>query len=147
VTRKEERGNIMPQVRKLDPEEIKAYQDKGKGTRKITEEQYDAFLADYEIGEFGEATLDEGENRLTVRNRMKAAATRRGIGLNFRRTTGDLIRFEVIEATNGNGNGKTGESASTALIEEAPAPVSSEAPPAPAKPKNKGGRPKKNPAA
>jgi hypothetical protein len=132
----QERGNRMPQVRKLDPEEIKAYQDKGKGTRKITEELYDSILADYEVGEYGEATLDEGENRLTVRNRMKAAATRRGIGLNFRRTTGDLIRFEVIEATNGNGK-------AAAPVE--PPPVVSSEPPA--KPKGKGGRPRKNHAA
>jgi hypothetical protein len=92
----------MPQVRKLDPSEIKAYQDKGKGTRKLVEEQYDAILADYEVGEYGEALLDEGENRLTVRNRMKAAATRRGIGINFRRTTDDLLRFQIIEHSNGD---------------------------------------------
>src|SRR5215207_7923769 len=30
-----ERGATMPQVRKLDPEEVKAYQDKGKGQRKL----------------------------------------------------------------------------------------------------------------
>ncbi|MEO7910383.1 MAG: hypothetical protein ABIV47_12110 [Roseiflexaceae bacterium] len=126
----------MPQVRKLDPEEVKAYQDKGKGTRKITEELYDSILADYGVGEYGEATLDEGENRLTVRNRMKAAATRRGIGVEFRRTSGNLIRFQIIE--HGRGNGK-------AVIPVEPPPVVSSEPPA--KPKNKGGRPRKNPAA
>jgi hypothetical protein len=136
----------MPQVRKLDPEEVKAYQDKGKGQRKLVEEEYDAILADFEVGEYGEGTLEEGENRLTVRNRFKAAATRRGVGINFRRTQGDLLRFQIIEQSNGNGNGISGESASTALIEEPPAPpVSSEAPPTPAK--RKGGRPKKNPTA
>ena len=119
----------MPQVRKLDPEEVKAYQDKGKGQRKITEEQYDSILADYEVGDYGEATLDQGENRLTVRNRMKAAATRRGIGIQFRRTTGDLIRFQVVEQSTGNGK---------AVAEE---PVVSSEPPV--KPKGKGGRPKK----
>ena len=120
----------MPQVRKLAPEEVKAYQDKGKGQRKITEEQYDSILADYEVGDYGEATLDQGENRLTVRNRMKAAATRRGIGVQFRRTTGDLIRFQVVEQSTGNGK---------AVAEEQPV-VTSEPP---AKPKGKGGRPKK----
>jgi hypothetical protein len=129
----------MPQVRKLAPEEVQTIQNKGKGTRKITEEQYDALLAGFEVGEYGEATLDEGENRLTTRNRMKAAATRRGLGINFRRTTGDLIRFQIVEHTNGNGDGIIGESASTALIEKgSAAPISSEAPP-----KNKGGRPRK----
>jgi hypothetical protein len=122
----------MPSFRKLDPEEIKAIENKGKGLRKQTEEIYDAILADYEVGEYGEATLDEGENRLTVRNRMKAAATRRGIGINFRRTTGDLLRFQIVEHSNGNG---------AAVVEEPPFVVPSE-PPAPAK--RKGGRPKKN---
>jgi hypothetical protein len=124
----------MPQVRKLDPEEVKAYQDKGKGQRKITEEQYDAVLADYEVGDYGEGTLDEGENRLTVRNRMKAAATRRGIGIDFRRSTIELLRFKIVERSNGNGT------VATAAPVEPPLVVSSE-PPAP--PKKKGGRPKK----
>jgi hypothetical protein len=122
----------MPQVRKLDPEEVKAYQDKGKGQRKLVEEQYDAILSDYEVGEYGEAVLDEGENRLTVRNRMKAAATRRGIGINFRRTTGDIIRFQIIEYTNG-----APKASRKAAAPEPPPP-----PPAPAK--RKGGRPKKS---
>ena len=119
----------MPQVRKLDPEEVKAYQDKGKGQRKLVEEQYDAIFADYEVGEYGEAVLDEGENRLTVRNRMKAAATRRGIGITFRRTTGDLLRFQIVEHTH-----------------DAPkASRKAAAPPPPPEPvKRKGGRPKKS---
>src|SRR5690242_17621264 len=87
----------MPQVRKLAPEEVQAIQNKGVRQRKLTEQLYDSILADYDVGDYGEATLDEGENRLTVRNRMKAAATRRGIGLEFRRTQGDLIRFQVVE--------------------------------------------------
>ena len=124
----------MPNFRKLDPEEVKAQQDKGKAQRKITEEQYDAILADYEVGDYGEGTLDDGENRLTVRNRMKAAATRRGVAIEFRRTSGDIVRFKIIEVSNGNG-------ASAAAPVEPPPVVSSEPP---AKPKGKGGRPKKS---
>ena len=125
----------MPQVRKLDPEEVQEIQNKGKGQRKIVEEQYDAILSDYEVGEYGEAVLDEGENRLTVRNRMKAAATRRGISINFRRTQGDILRFQVVGHSNGNGT-----VAAAAPVE--PPPVVSAEPPAPAK--KKGGRPKKS---
>ena len=118
----------MPQVRKLAPEEVQTLQNKGKGQRKLIEEQYDAILSDYAVGEYGEAILDPEENRLTVRNRMKAAAGRRNIGIEFRRTSGDMIRFKIIESSSS----------------PAPTPVvvSSE-PPAPAK--RKGGRPKKNP--
>jgi hypothetical protein len=119
----------MPNFRKLDPEEVKAQQDKGKGQRKLTEELYDSILADYEVGDYGEAMLDAGENRLTVRNRMKAAASRRGVGIDFRRTQGDIIRFKIIERSNGNGT------------VAAAAPVVSSEPPTPAK--RKGGRPKK----
>ena len=86
----------MPNFRKLDPEEIKAIENKGKGLRKQTEEMYDAILADYEVGEYGEATLDEGENRLTVRNRMKAAARRRNLAIDFRRTKEDILRFQIV---------------------------------------------------
>jgi len=129
----------MPHVRKLDPSEIQAIQNKGVGTRKLTEELYDSILADYEVGEYGEAILDEGENRLTVGNRMKAAATRRGISISFRRTQGDLLRFQVVEPDSIIGKIKS-------AIAKVPALISSE-PPAPAEPpvpaKRKGGRPKK----
>jgi hypothetical protein len=121
----------MPQVRKLAPEEIQEIQNKGKGQRKIVEEQYDAILSDYAVGDYGEAVLDEGENRLTVRNRMKAAAMRRGIGVEFRRTQGDLLRFQIVEHTNG----------APKPSRKAAAP---EPPPPPAPAKRKGGRPKKS---
>jgi hypothetical protein len=115
----------MPQVRKLAPEEVQAIENKGKGTRKLTEEQYDGFLSDYEVGDYGEAELDGDEKRLTVRNRLKAAAGRRNVGITFRRTQGNVIRFQI--AAPGSGNGK-----------RAPAAV---APAAPTK--RKGGRPRK----
>ena len=126
---KAERGKTMPQVRKLGPEEVKNLENKGKGQRKLTEEQYNAFLSDYEVGDYGEALLDEGENRLTVRNRLKAAAGRRNIGIEFRRTQGDIIRFRIIGGDNGH----------AAPVE--PPPVVSSEPPAPQK--RKGGRPRK----
>ena len=111
----------MPHVRKLAPEEVQAFQNKGKGPRKLVEEQYDAILSDYEVGEYGEALLEPEEKRLTVRNRLRAAASRRGFDINFRRTGGDLLRFQIVAHSNGN----------SATVE----------PPAPAK--RKGGRPKK----
>jgi hypothetical protein len=110
----------MPQVRKLAPEEVQAIENKDKGTRKITEELYDGFLSDYEVGDYGEVELDEEDKRLTVRNRLKAAAGRREVGVEFRRTQGDIIRFRIVAP--GSSNGK-----------RAPAPA-----------KRKGGRPRKN---
>ena len=122
----------MPNFRKLEPEEVKTIENKGKGQRKLTEEQYDAILADYEVGDYGEATLDAGDNRLTVRNRLKAAANRRGIAIDFRRTQGDLLRFKISQQSQ----------SSTAAASAEPVPVAASEPPA--KPKGKGGRPKKN---
>jgi hypothetical protein len=65
---------------------------------RLVEEQYDAFLADYGPGDYGEAELDEGEKRLTVRNRFKAAAARRGLGLIFQPTRGNVVRFRIVVA-------------------------------------------------
>ncbi len=126
----------MPQVRKLAPEEVQTIQDKGKGTRKLVEEQYDSILSDYAIGEYGEAILDPDENRLTVRNRMKAAAGRRSLGINFRRTSGDLIRFQIVEP------GDVAVVTRAKSVKRVPEPEPEPEPVAP--PKRKGGRPKKN---
>ena len=68
----------MPSVRKLEPEEVRAIENRGKGPRKLIEEQYDELLREYNPGDYGEADLDPEENRVTVRNRLKAAAARRG---------------------------------------------------------------------
>lgn len=88
----------MPNFRKLEPDEVQEIQNKGKGLRKLIEEEYDAILAEYSIGEYGEAMLDNEENRLTVRNRMKAAARRRNLAIDFRRTKADILRFQVVAA-------------------------------------------------
>jgi hypothetical protein len=70
------------------------------------------------------------DNRLTVRNRLKAAARRRGIDIDFRRTQGDLIRYKIIGHNNGD------------YAPEESLPLVSSEPPAPAT--RKGGRPKKS---
>ena len=62
----------MPTMRKLTLEEVQALQDKGKGPRKLVEEQYDVILGDYEVGDYGEAELEPDEKRLTVRSRLRA---------------------------------------------------------------------------
>ena len=88
----------MPNVRKLTADEVQALENKGKGQRKLIEEQYDAILSEYAAGEHGEALLEPDENRLTIRNRLKAAARRHGLAINFRRTKDDLLRFQVVAA-------------------------------------------------
>lgn len=122
----------MPQVRKLTPEEVYALDNKAKGQRKMTEDLYDTILADYMPGDYGEADLEATDNRLTVRNRLRAAAKRRGVAIHFHRTNGSILRFQVVEGSSGIGKTPI-EIADEALA----APVSSEAPP-----KRRGGRQK-----
>jgi hypothetical protein len=119
----------MPTVRKLTQQEVQTLEYKGKGTgqRRLVEEQYDAFLADYGPGDYGEAELGEGEKRLTVRNRFKAAAARRGLNLVFQRTNGNVLRFRIAPATEA-------EVTEASVVEHAPSPT----PQAP--PKGRGGR-------
>ena len=127
----------MPQIRKLTPAEIQTLEYKPTGQRKLIEAQYDAILSDYAVGEYGEAALESDEKRLTVRNRLRAAAVRRGLGIDFRRTNGDFIRFQVVEHTDGNGaSAAVPKAAATAAV----AAVSSDLPPKVAKPR---GRPRK----
>ena len=121
----------MPTVRKLTLEEAQVVEGKRKGPRKLAEEQYDALLSEFGVGEYGEAQLGEDEKRLTVRNRLKTAAARRSVGIDFQRTQGDILRFRIVAADGGADGG-----APVAI----PEVVSSE-PPAP--PKRKGGRQKK----
>jgi len=88
----------MPTVRKLSEDEIRTIENKGKGLRKLIEEEYDAFIRDYNVGDYGEAELTSDEKRLTVRNRLKAAAKRRGLSIDFKRTQGSILRFKVGSA-------------------------------------------------
>ena len=128
----------MPHIRKLTPSEVQTLEYKPTGQRKVIERQYDAILSDYAAGEYGEATLEPNEKRLTVRNRLRAAAIRRGLEIDFRRTSGDFLRFRVVDH-------KDGHSASTAVPEAAATEVVAVAipidlPPKVARPR---GRPKK----
>jgi len=88
----------MPTVRKLSEDEVRNIENKGKGLRKLIEEEYDAFVSDYNVGDYGEAELSSDEKRLTVRNRLKAAAKRRGLSIDFKRTQGSILRFKVGSA-------------------------------------------------
>ncbi|MGQ9547185.1 MAG: hypothetical protein ACUVSY_02855 [Roseiflexus sp.] len=87
----------MPRVRKLTKEEILVLENKGKGMRALIAAEYDRFLEDYAIGDYGELELDPEERRTTVRNRLRAAARRRGFDIIFFRTRGLTIPFKIVE--------------------------------------------------
>jgi hypothetical protein len=121
----------MQTARKLPPEEVQVIEGTRKGPRRIAEEQYDGFLSEFAVGDYGEAELGEGEKRLTVRNRLKAAAARRNVAIDFKRIQGDILRFQILAAGGDSSNGAP---------RSIPAVVSAEPPPPP---KRKGGRPRK----
>ena len=86
-------------------------------------------LADFTPGEWAGVDLDDGDNRLTVRNRLEAAATRRGLHLAFRRSSGTIVRFAI-------------ETAPPAPVEQSPPAVAPEPEPQPTwTPKKRGRKP------
>lgn len=116
------KGTAVPTIRKLALDEVHTLENKGKGQRKLVEEEYDRYLADYGAGDYGEAELGEEENRLTIRNRFKAAAERRGVQLTFLRAKGSVIRFKVAPTIaaagveSGSTNGATHDGAPTQAV-------------------------------
>lgn len=108
----------MPTVRKLPPDQVRAIETRHLGSRKRVELEYDELLRDFAAGDYGETTLEADENRLTVRNRLKAAAGRRGLAVVFRRTKDTRLLWQLVTKE---------EVAAAAPTPEAPAPE----PPAP----------------
>lgn len=110
----------MPNVRKLTPEEVREIEGRIKGQRKLVEEEYDAILQEYSIGDYGEAELGPDEKRITVRNRLRAAAHRRDVGLEFRRTRGNTLRFKVVPSDEETDEEAADEVPQPTVVPEAP---------------------------
>jgi len=102
----------MPVVIKISHDDLGLDRRKVKSQRQIVTEIYDTMLEGFNPLDWGEVKLDLDENRVTVRNRLKAAAQRRGLSIRFKRSKGDRMRFEVdtIEATSPD-SGKTDDDA------------------------------------
>lgn len=92
----------MPTMRKVAPEEaVKFEKETDKGMRAAIARQYDEYLSDFTPGDWGKAELGENESKVTVRNRLKAAAGRRMWALEFKRTRDNSVIFRVIgQSTN-----------------------------------------------
>jgi hypothetical protein len=141
----------MPNIRKLNHEEVRTIERKTLGLRRATAAEYDAFLRDFAPGEYGEATLEPDEKRLTVRSRLKAAAGRKDppVQLTFLRTrNSDAVRFKVVTPEDASANSAATKAKPAAKPAAPPAEasiqaVSTDAPPA----APRRGRPPKNAAA
>jgi hypothetical protein len=126
----------MPSIRKLNRDEVRTIERRTLGLRRAIEAEYDAFLRDFAPGDYGEAALETGDKRLTVRNRLKAAAGRHDppLQLTFARTrASDVVRFKVSQ----------GEEQAPAAKPAAPAPVAAASVASDAPPARRPGRPRK----
>ena len=87
----------MPAFRKVSPAEIAVFDQPSIGPRAQVAREYDAYLAGFAVGDYGQAALIDGERRAVVRQRLQAAARRRGLALRFRSGPGPLT-FHVMVA-------------------------------------------------
>jgi hypothetical protein len=85
----------MPSIRKLTPDEVQERKHGKMSKRALVSREYDEMLGQFAIGDWGEVVVDPSEKRLTIRNRLQAAAERKEVKLRFFRTQGPVIRFEV----------------------------------------------------
>ena len=90
----------MPSIRKLTPDEVHERTHGKPSQRSVVSREYDTMLGQFDIGDWGEVVVDPSEKRLTIRNRLQAAAERKDVKLRFSRTQGPAIRFEVQSPSN-----------------------------------------------
>ncbi len=90
----------MPKLVEISKEQFHATTKKPRAAnKKLTKREkihrrYLRMLKPYVKGGFVEVTVQKGETRQTVKNRLKRAADDLGVKLEFKRTRGK-IRFEV----------------------------------------------------
>jgi hypothetical protein len=89
----------MPRFRKLSLVEIAALRTPAPSARAQVAREYDAYIADFVIGDYGRAELHEGERCDMVRRQLQGAAKRCGLALRFRSGPGPLtFRVEAAPA-------------------------------------------------
>jgi hypothetical protein len=86
----------MPTVRKIAPIAVEP-KPLPLSKRSQVAQEYNAYLDGFAAGDYGRAALFNGERRALVRQRLQAAARRRGLTLRFRSGPGPLT-FHVTVA-------------------------------------------------
>jgi len=90
----------MPVFTKMTQEDVEVLlgkkQRKGLNQREAVRQQYVEYLKQYQPGEWVSVELQEGEQRVTIKNRLIKAADEIGCELKFARSRG-TIKFEVTE--------------------------------------------------
>lgn len=90
----------MVEFRKLSEHEVEGLRERrrtrsGPSQRALIRGEYTGYLKTLKRGDWGELTLEDGENRNTVRARLHRAATHAGMKLEFKRSRGNTMHFEV----------------------------------------------------
>lgn len=83
----------MPQFHRLNADEVAAMRVRRRGSVDLTE--YNEFLRALDIGEGGEVVLSDAEQKRTVKRRLTRAARQMNKDVRYRRSEGNVIRFEV----------------------------------------------------
>ena len=83
----------MPTFRRLSADEVAALHARRRGSVDLTE--YADFMRVLGVGEGGEVVLTEFEQKRTVKRRLTRAARTLNKDVHYRRSEGNVIRFEV----------------------------------------------------
>lgn len=83
----------MPTFRKLNADEVAAMRARRRGSVDLTD--YSDFIRNLEVGEGGEVVLGDSEQKRTVKRRLTRAARQLNKDVRYRRSEGNMIRFEV----------------------------------------------------
>ena len=87
----------MPSFRRLNAEEVAAMRARRRGSVDLTE--YSDFIRGLEVGEGGEVVLGDAEQKRTVKRRLTRAARQMSRDVRYRRSEGNVIRFELRGAS------------------------------------------------
>lgn len=89
----------MPKFVKMEQSEVDQLMakktPKAPGARAAVRQQYRDYLKTYKPGDWVSVEIEEGENRITVKNRLIAAAKESGLKLSFLRSRGP-IKFQIV---------------------------------------------------
>ena len=83
----------MPVFRRLSAEEVAAMRARRRGSVDLTE--YSEFVRTLGSGEGGEIVLGDAEQKRTVKRRLTRAARQMNKDVRYRRSEGNVIRFEI----------------------------------------------------
>lgn len=86
----------MPTFRKLTAEELESYRAPMTGKRAKIRVEYRDYLEQIELGDGGELILNEGEKKVTIKNRLKRAAKEMNLKIKFKRSSANTVRFVVL---------------------------------------------------